>query len=493
MAVYPNKRSDLKALASPRATWPRLASPAMDVVMLVAVFAATSLGAAVTGHPTYRSWVVFSLTTVAVAAFRGMYRDRLNVSAMDEFAGVAFAASFGAVVTLAEVEVSGAVAGSGHDVLRLFVFTVVYVGGGRIALHRVLRAARRSGEYMRPTLIVGAGRVGRLVARRLQERPELGLHPIGFLDKDPLAPLADGEPTLPVLGASWDLERVVEAHAVEHVLIAFSTAPDAVVLRLVRRCDDLGIKVAYVPRFFEKMTRRLSVDHLGGLPIVSSTAPNPKGLRFAIKYSVDRVSAAVLLLVAAPFLALAALAVWLNMGFPVFFRQRRVGLDGREFEIVKVRSMIGPASPGEEPTLTRLGAFLRRTSIDELPQLLNVLRGDMSLVGPRPERPELADSFAKQICRYGERHRAKSGITGWAQVHGLGRGPERFSGRALAERVEWDNYYIENWSLLLDLKILFLTARALVCFVQSNGGDDHVRALADEGDVAQPAPAQSAA
>jgi exopolysaccharide biosynthesis polyprenyl glycosylphosphotransferase len=466
----------------------------MDVAMLVAVFAATSLGAsAATGAPAFRSWVVFSLTMLAVLALRGMYRDRLNVSAMDEFAGVALAASLASVFTLAEREVSGVVTGSGQDVLRIFVFTVVYVGMGRLALHRALLEARRSGEYMRPTLIVGAGRVGRLVARRLQERPELGLRPIGFLDKDPLAPLADGGSALPVLGASWDLERVVEAHSVEHVLIAFSTAPDDVVLRLVRRCDDLGVKVAYVPRFFEKMTRRLNIDHLGGLPIISSTAPNPKGFRFAIKYSLDRLLAALLLLVSAPLLALAALAVRLNMGSPVFFRQRRVGLDGREFDIVKVRSMTQPANPVEEPTLTRLGAFLRCTSIDELPQLLNVLRGDMSLVGPRPERPELAGAFARQIYRYGERHRAKSGITGWAQVHGLGRGPERFSERSLAERVEWDNYYIENWSLLLDLKILGLTARALVRFVQSDGGNDHVRALADEEEPAQPSTAQSAA
>jgi exopolysaccharide biosynthesis polyprenyl glycosylphosphotransferase len=489
-------RESLPEPAQPktRTSFPRLGALAMDTAMLAGVFAATSLGAsAATGPPQFRSWVVFALSFIAVMALRGLYRERLRTSGMDEFAGVLFAASLASVATLAEWELSGATSGAGRDVLRLFVFTAVYVGGGRIAVLRMVREARLEGEYLRPTLIVGAGRVGRLVARRLRDAPELGLRPIGFLDKDPLGPLPDGDSALPVLGASWDLERVLAAHHVEQVLIAFSTAPDDVILRLVRRCDELGVRVAYVPRFFEKITRRLTVDHIGGLPLISASAPDPRGMQFAIKYALDRVLAGLLLIAVAPIIGAAVLAVRIRMGSPVFFRQQRVGLDGRQFEILKLRSMTVTAEFEDEPAITGLGAFLRRTSIDELPQLLNVIRGDMSLVGPRPERPELADGFARQIYRYGERHRAKSGITGWAQVHGLGRGPERFGERALAERVEWDNYYIENWSLLLDLKILFLTARALLRFAQSDTGNDHVEALSAEEEPARAPAARTAA
>ena len=489
--AYQLRETMAEPAGRPRTSLPRFASLAMDVALLGAVFAATSLGAsAATGAPTFGSWLVFSATFVGVMALRGLYRDRLHTSAMDDAAGVLFAAGLASVATLAAFEVSGATAGAVQDVLRLFVFTVVYVGSGRIALLRIIRGARMEGEYMRPTLIVGAGRVGRLVARRLRERPELGMRPIGFLDKDPLGPLPDGDAAVPVLGASWDLERVVAAHDVEQVVIAFSTAPDDVILRLVRRCDELGVHVAYVPRFFERITRRVTVDHVGGLPFVSACTPDPRGVQFAIKYAVDRIVAGMLLLFFAPLIGAAALAIHLRMGRPVFFRQRRVGLDGREFEILKLRSMTIPENPEAEPAITPLGSFLRRTSIDELPQLINVLRGEMSLVGPRPERPELAEQFARHIYRYDERHRTKSGITGWAQVHGLGRGPARFGERALAERVEWDNYYIENWSLLLDLKIIFLTARALLRFSQSDNGKDHVDALAPEQEPApSPAPA----
>jgi len=321
-----------------------------------------------------------------------------------------------------------------------------------------------------PTLIVGAGRVGRLTAKRLLEHPELGLRPVGFLDKEPLRSCDDGV-DLPVLGASWDLDRVVAEHAIEQVIVTFSTAPHDVLLRFVDRCRQLDVAVALVPRLYEKTTTRLTVDHIGGLPLLSARATDGRDWQFAVKYALDRVVAAVALLGAAPILVAAALAVYVSMGRPIFFRQVRVGRDGRAFAILKFRSMkqpsagttaapllAGDAAPGGvegEDRRTRVGAFLRKSSIDELPQLINVLRGEMSLVGPRPERPEFVELFRQDIDRYQDRHRVKSGITGWAQVHGL-RGQT-----SLADRVEWDNFYIENWSLWLDIKILLLTVQAV--------------------------------
>ena len=234
--------------------------------------------------------------------------------------------------------------------------------------------------------------------------------------------------------------------------------------------------VSFIPRLFEKVPRRLTVEHLGGLPLLTAHRPDPKGWQFAIKYAVDRAVAAFVILLALPVLAAGALAVWRSLGRPILFRQVRVGRDGRPFEMLKFRSM--KAADPQEPTTpqvelpadtapggvegadrrTRVGAFLRATSIDELPQLFNVLKGDMSLIGPRPERPEYVARFEESVHRYAERHRVKAGITGWAQVHGL-RGKT-----SIADRAEWDNYYIENWSLWLDVKIALMTVLAVLPF-----------------------------
>ena len=196
---------------------------------------------------------------------------------------------------------------------------------------------------------------------------------------------------------------------------------------------DLGIPTAIVPRLFERMPALTQMEHLGGLPLVAPKAAEPTGWQFRVKYAFDRVVAGIAILLLSPILIAAALAVLVSMGRPVFFRQLRIGRDGRPFEMLKFRSMagvqeteadgaegdLGPGGVEGADRRTRVGAFLRATSIDELPQLFNVLRGDMSIIGPRPERPEFVEDFEQRICRYRERHRVKSGITGWAQVNGL--------------------------------------------------------------------------
>jgi exopolysaccharide biosynthesis polyprenyl glycosylphosphotransferase len=291
---------------------------------------------------------------------------------------------------------------------------------------------------------------------------------VGFLDKDPTES-GNGEAAPPVLGASWDLERVVREHAIEQVIVTFSTAPHEVMLRLARSCEELGVRVAFVPRLFDRMTERIHVEHVVGLPLMSAQTTNPKGARFTVKHAVDRVVAASLLVLVAPVLAAAAVGVLISLGRPIFFRQTRIGRDGRTFQMLKFRSMrvadrlprleLSPdtAPGGVEGVDLRstFGDFLRRTSLDELPQLINVLRNEMSLVGPRPERPEFVSLFGEAINRYDDRHRVKAGITGWAQVNGL-RGKT-----SISERVELDNYYVQNWSLWLDVKILLMTIVAV--------------------------------
>jgi exopolysaccharide biosynthesis polyprenyl glycosylphosphotransferase len=271
----------------------------------------------------------------------------------------------------------------------------------------------------------------------------------------------------------------VAEHGIGQVIVTFSTAPSGVLLRIVNRCEELGIAVALVPRLFEKVTERLTIEHLGGLPLITSRLSNPKGWQFIVKYALDRLLAFILVVLLLPILIGCALAVWLRMGWPIFFRQPRVGRDGKEFDMLKFRSMNGGLEAGAEADaewlaqqlrrdtsateigfdpdrrLTSVGEFLRNSSLDELPQLFNVLKGEMSLVGPRPERTSYVRQLESHIYRYSDRHRVKAGITGWAQVNGL-RGQT-----SLSDRVEWDNYYIENASLWLDLKIIGRTILAL--------------------------------
>jgi exopolysaccharide biosynthesis polyprenyl glycosylphosphotransferase len=442
----------------------------LDATMLLAAAGAAELGSRGAGIVrTSPVWlVVYAAIVLLLFRVRGLYSWHVRLHALDDVRAVVTVTGLAAMSLLTlRLLLPGDVDDLVGQSVRLFAFSVVYLSAGRIALDWAQAKARRQGETAKPTLILGAGRIGRLTARRLIEHPEFGLQPIGFLDKEPLE-----EPGLPVpvLGASWDLERLVEQHGIEHVVVTFSTAPSEVLLRQVKRCEELGIGVSLVPRLFESVTERLSVEHIGGLPLLSARKPDPRGWHFALKYTVDRIVAALILLVAAPVLLFLALGVLISVGRPIFFRQPRVGLDGRRFAMLKFRSMRASVEPVVLPDLphdtapggvegddrrTRFGTFLRRTSLDELPQLLNVLRGDMSLIGPRPERPDFVELFERNVHRYGDRHRVKSGITGWAQVNGL-RGKT-----SLSDRVEWDNYYIENWSLWLDFKILLMTIWAV--------------------------------
>jgi len=365
------------------------------------------------------------------------------------------------------------------DWLRAWFFSLLLVGAGRTALALAQRRARSLRLIGKPVLIMGAGVVGAQVARRLENHPEYGLAPIGFLDEDPRSVAEVGGREVPVLGIADELEEAVARTGVKNLIVAFSSVADARVSRLIPRCQELGVEVSVVPRMFDLINDRVGYDTVGGLPLLSFAAVDPKGMQFAVKHALDRVLALLLLILFSPVILLAAVAVKLSSPGPALFKQRRVGRDGKVFDFYKFRSMrmpspqeeeqgkddhaldfllAGDVAPGGvegEDRRTAVGRFLRGTSLDELPQLFNVLRGDMSLVGPRPERPEFVELFRHDIIRYGDRHRVKSGITGWAQVHGL-RGQT-----SLAERVEWDNYYIAHWSLGLDLKILALTLVAL--------------------------------
>jgi exopolysaccharide biosynthesis polyprenyl glycosylphosphotransferase len=280
-----------------------------------------------------------------------------------------------------------------------------------------------------------------------------------------------------VLGPPEALPDVVAETGARHLIVAFSQASDRGLLPLLRRCEQLGVTVCLVPRLFEAMTARVAVAHVDVFPVVRLCPIDPKGWQFVVKHFVDRLVAALAIVVLSPIFLVVALATKLTLPGPVFFRQRRVGRDGCEFDMVKFRTMWGhPTLSGEadaawlttivgdtEPKCgqpvdrrTAVGRILRRWSLDELPQLWNVACGHMSLVGPRPERPEYVRELGQTVYRYSDRHRVKSGITGLAQVRGL-RGST-----SIVDRVDWDNHYIQNWSLALDCKILLWTLGAVL-------------------------------
>lgn len=361
--------------------------------------------------------------------------------------------------------------------LRLWLFTLALLVIGRIVLHYLRASVPQAASW--PTLIVGAGRVGADLARLLRSQPQHGLAPVGFLDYGPaprqakLGPrngCAEG-PQLPVLGAPDSLPAAVVQTGAACVVFAFTTSSDERLLPLVEQCERLGIRAFVVPRLFEAVGWRMEVRQVGSLPLSELRAVDPRDIRFAIKHLLDRVLAGVLLLALAPLLITVATLVKTGSKGPALFRQRRIGRDGREFTMLKFRTMYTPRDPvaafvpppGYAPggveqgdRRTPLGRWLRRTSIDELPQLINVVRGEMSLIGPRPERPEYVRQFATELRRYHRRHRVKSGITGLAQVSGLrGRTP-------IVERAEYDNFYVQNWSFWLDLKIALRTFKAVL-------------------------------
>ena len=450
--------------------WSRLVVVA-DVLAVLGALACARLAApdhVVAAEGTTLLWL-YGPVALGVIALRGMYRENLKLRTLDEVMRIVAATSLAAMLVIAggAIFTDGSVA---RLTARAWLFACCYLVGVRLMLQltrQTLRASRRIGE---PALIVGAGRVGAAVERRLEEQPEIGLRPIGFLDHDPV-PVEGDTRRGPVLGAPDRLAEIAEETGTRNVILAFLSEPDSVLIPIVRECEARGLNVYLVPRLFESMSDRFSLEHLGGLPLLGLQSVHPKGWQFAVKHVFDRLVAALLLLVLSPVMLAAVVAIKLSSPGPVFFGQRRIGRDDHVFNMLKFRSMrlpetdpqvvaslsgdIAPGGVEGEDRRTPVGKALRRMSLDELPQLINVLKGDMSIVGPRPERPEFVELFDRSVLHYGARHRVKAGITGWAQVHGL-RGKT-----SLSDRLEWDNYYIQNWSLWLDVKILLMTIVAL--------------------------------
>jgi exopolysaccharide biosynthesis polyprenyl glycosylphosphotransferase len=402
--------------------------------------------------PTPPIAVACVLATLLVVVARGHHRVGLTPSLSRDAAGVA-----GAVIV--PMVVLGGIQGSpdvGAALLRSALVATAAVLALRAAFYAMVRALRSRRVLVEPTLVVGAGALGAEVARVLQEHPEYGSDPVGFLDDVD----DDEDLPLPVLGPVASLEAVVRSHGVRRVVVAFGPTADAEMVEVVRVCDRAAVEIHVLPRFFELGAE--GTEEVWGLPLVRVGPSLCHPAACGAKRVFDVAAASLVLLVAAPVMAVIAVLVRLSSPGPVLFRQARVGQHGKLVEIFKFRSMqVNDESDTQwsvdsDRRVTPVGAFLRRTSLDELPQLLNVLRGDMSLVGPRPERPFYVERFSEEVAGYRHRHRAPVGMTGWSQVNGL-RGDT-----SIEERARLDNHYIENWSPWKDVVTLARTATALV-------------------------------
>ncbi len=425
------------------------------------------------GVPEFSQYLLTLLPIVLVAwpvvfYFHGLYQSRRDRSRVDEALTILLATVV-ATVLLSSVQAwYRPQIGATDDFqfsrafMGLFlVLDVVLVMTGRVITRHVLEQRRLRGLNLQRILIVGAGALGKEINHKILAHRALGFEVVGFLDDDPNKAGRIFLET-PVIGNLKDIESVLVEHNVDQVYIALPLDAHRKMLRVMETVARHCVEVKLAPDVLQYATLKASLEDLDGMPVINLSQVPLQGWNSLIKRAVDIMLSGAAILALSPFLPIMAFLVWLEDRGPVFYRQERMGLDGQSFMILKFRSMrvnaestSGPvwAIKGD-PRRTRVGSFIRAWSIDELPQLWNVLRGDMSIVGPRPERPTFVHEFKHKIPDYMLRHRVKAGITGWAQVHGW-RG-----NTSIRKRIQYDLYYIQNWSLLLDFKILWMTVRS---------------------------------
>ncbi|HXJ81895.1 MAG TPA: undecaprenyl-phosphate glucose phosphotransferase [Candidatus Methylomirabilis sp.] len=384
-----------------------------------------------------------------------LYRPRRIGSHLSEAADIAKASTLGALVLVAAMTFFF----RGYEYSRVVIVyfwlsSIGVVWFSRAVFREVLRVARRYGYNLRYAVVVGSGDLAATVVRRIQSRPDVGIEVLGVVGdkKEELG-------TASWLGGYVDLRAVLDARQVDHVVLALSHEDQGRLGGLLEAVGDEPVTIHVVPDLFRFASLRGGVEEFEGVPFIHLRESPLHGWSRVAKRAFDIVFSLLVLVGLSPLLALLAIGVKLSSPGPVLYRQERMGLDGQRFRMLKFRTMrvdaeavTGPvwASAGDSRR-SPFGAFLRRLSLDELPQFVNVLRGEMSVVGPRPERPVFVEQFRRTVPGYMLRHKVKSGVTGWAQVNGL-RG-----NTSLEKRIEYDLQYIERWSLAFDLKIIVLT------------------------------------
>ena len=426
------------------------------------------------GTPPFEEYLkvvpLIALLTPIVFHFQGVYRLRRGRSRIDDFfsvlvgsilvvvTGVLATLYFQAYWASVDDRANGAYQVS-QVVWALFLtLNVMLAYASREAVRELLEHRWRAGIGLKRILIAGAGDLGRMLADRMLQHRELGYQVIGFVD-DRAGGDHLGYRGLPLLGKLAEVAEIAHTERVDHLYVALSMEEHSKLLDIMDIASREYIDVKVVPDILQFIALRASLEELDGLPVINMNDVPLQGFRAWIKRSLDIVlSLLAMVVLAIPFAVIAAIVKWTSSG-PIFYKQERMGLDGRPFAVYKFRSMThhaedttGPVwARDDDPRATSVGRWLRRFDLDELPQFWNVLKGEMSIVGPRPERPFFVQQFRHRIPQYMLRHKVKAGITGWAQVNGW-RG-----NTSLEKRIEYDLYYIENWSVTLDLKIMCLT------------------------------------
>lgn len=409
----------------------------------------------VTQYPHYRFFILFVVVVHwVVFKYLGLYRKRRGISGVDELSKVIQGELLAAILISAST-----------FLIKFFAFSrlVIGISAGlvivtvwleRTLLRRIQIVLRRGGIGVTRILVVGTGETAKVLLQRLKNNPGLGYRVAGIVSEGKTSGEVEG---FKIVGTLPKFTRLIQKYEPHEVIFALPSPAHGKLLPMLVTLQDTLVKYKIVSDLFGLITNPLESDVLLDLPVFEmKEAPLSSWHNQAIKRVFDFILALLGIILLSPLWILVSIGVKLSSPGPVLFHQKRVGRDGRVFHMRKFRSMtVGSETVAftkkDDPRVTAFGAFLRKTSLDELPQLLNVVTGRMSLVGPRPEVPGLVEKFEKEIPRYFERHQVKSGITGWAQVNGF-RG-----NTSLHERVKYDIYYIENWSLLLDIKIILRT------------------------------------
>jgi exopolysaccharide biosynthesis polyprenyl glycosylphosphotransferase len=441
-----------------------------DLIMLVLAFALgyvlrarLPLPAVPVNPPPFSTYtpmlVVHVAMTMLVFYFARMYHQRRAASRFDEAYAIAQNVSIGTLLAVAFESLAFKNSALELDyprgvVVYAWLLGIVLVVVGRMLYRYLTVRLRDFGIGRDNVLLVGSGEVARTIAEKIRWSPTLGLNIVGAVNGEEVG--AVGE--VPIIGTTAELPEIIDQYEVDEVIIALPEASRHELVQLVSKCQRGRVDIKVYPDIFAYMAGGLTVDDLNGMPLLSVRDVALRGWKLSLKRAMDVVGAFAGLVALSPFMTLTALLIKLESPGPVFFCQERMGLDGHPFPMIKFRSMRADAEkhgPGwtteNDPRVTRMGRFMRRTNWDEIPQLINVFWGHMSLVGPRPEQPYYVQKFREFIPRYMERHREKAGMTGWAQVNGL-RGDT-----SILERTKYDLWYVENWSLWLDVKIVLRT------------------------------------
>ncbi len=426
----------------------------------------TTVAPVTLGFPPLDAYVAGSLVVIPLWLFlfnsRKMYSARRNVYFSDEFFAIVRLVTIGMLIVMAAAFFYRAFSYSRLVFALLGLSAVLLISLGRFAVMKFEQHWYARGKDIKDVIIVGTNATARRVHANILANPSLGYRILGYFSANGIGEMEQTHAQY--LGPIEKVPAFIRERVVDIVLISLSYKNHPQLYELVRDCEGLNMEIMMVPDMLELMTTGVRIKELEGIPFIKIKGIPLTTWNSILKRGFDLVLSTLILVICSPLFAIIALMIKLDSKGTVFFRQERVGIDGRPFQLVKFRTMridaekvTGPVwTRKDDPRRTRIGKLLRRFSLDELPQLINVLKGEMSIVGPRPERQYFVEQFKKEVPRYLDRHRVKTGMTGWAQVNGLrGNAP-------IEERTKYDVYYVENWSIVFDVKIILKTIRAVI-------------------------------